>query len=121
MSTPAERKDRVRLNEHLKHDCGLTVFEHAGKMGLGGDCLEAAGLALQVWAAHPIGSSSRTRRLLPLSGRRRIGSASAWSDWLNTASEFRNRTDIHFRMRLIQRENAVMCDPVHTRCVFETV
>src|SRR4051812_21250200 len=26
----------VRLNEHLEHDCGLTVFEHACKMGLEG-------------------------------------------------------------------------------------
>ena len=26
----------VRLNEHLKHDCGLTVFQHACKMGLEG-------------------------------------------------------------------------------------
>src|SRR3954470_17676505 len=32
------RKSRpgVRLNEHLEHDCGLTVFQHACKMGLGG-------------------------------------------------------------------------------------
>ena len=26
----------VRLNEHLAHDCGLTVFQHACKMGLEG-------------------------------------------------------------------------------------
>src|ERR1700716_2786797 len=26
----------VRLNEHLQHDCGLTVFQHACKMGLEG-------------------------------------------------------------------------------------
>ena len=26
----------VRLNEHLEHDCGLTVFHHACKMGLEG-------------------------------------------------------------------------------------
>ena len=32
------RKSRpgVRLNEHLQHDCGLTVFQHACKMGLEG-------------------------------------------------------------------------------------
>jgi bifunctional non-homologous end joining protein LigD len=32
------RKGRhgVRLNEHLEHDCGLTVFQHACKMGLEG-------------------------------------------------------------------------------------
>jgi bifunctional non-homologous end joining protein LigD len=32
------RKSRpgVRLNEHLEHDCGLTVFQHACKMGLEG-------------------------------------------------------------------------------------
>ena len=30
------RKSRpgVRLNEHLAHDCGLTVFQHACKIGL---------------------------------------------------------------------------------------
>jgi bifunctional non-homologous end joining protein LigD len=26
----------VRLNEHLEHDCGQTVFQHACKMGLEG-------------------------------------------------------------------------------------
>ena len=32
------RKSRagVRLNEHLEHDCGQTVFQHACKMGLEG-------------------------------------------------------------------------------------
>src|SRR3954467_1214074 len=32
------RKNRpgVCLNEHLEHDCGLTVFQHACKMGLEG-------------------------------------------------------------------------------------
>jgi bifunctional non-homologous end joining protein LigD len=32
------RKSRhgVRLNEHLEHDCGSTVFQHACKMGLEG-------------------------------------------------------------------------------------
>ena len=32
------RKSRpgVRLNEHLAHDCGLTVFQHACKIGLEG-------------------------------------------------------------------------------------
>jgi bifunctional non-homologous end joining protein LigD len=32
------RKSRhgVRLNEHLEQDCGLTVFQHACKMGLEG-------------------------------------------------------------------------------------
>jgi bifunctional non-homologous end joining protein LigD len=32
------RKSRhgVRLNEHLEHDCGLTVFQHACKLGLEG-------------------------------------------------------------------------------------
>ena len=32
------RKSRpgVRLREHLRHDCGLTVFQHACKMGLEG-------------------------------------------------------------------------------------
>ena len=46
------RKGRpgVCLNEHLKHDCGLTVFQHACKMGLEGDRLEAIGIALSVGA-----------------------------------------------------------------------
>jgi bifunctional non-homologous end joining protein LigD len=26
----------IRFNEHLEHDCGLTVFQHACKMGLEG-------------------------------------------------------------------------------------
>ena len=26
----------MRLNEHLEHDCGQTVFQHACKMGLEG-------------------------------------------------------------------------------------
>jgi ATP-dependent DNA ligase len=32
------RKSRpgVRLNEYLAHDCGLTVFQHACKIGLEG-------------------------------------------------------------------------------------
>ena len=49
-ATPASilRKARhgVRLNEHLQHDCGLTVFRHACKMGLEGDRVKALGLAL---------------------------------------------------------------------------
>lgn len=39
-ATPASilRKARhgVRLNEHVEHDCGLTVFRHACRMGLEG-------------------------------------------------------------------------------------
>jgi hypothetical protein len=27
-------RNGVRLNEHLEHDCGLTIFQHACKMGL---------------------------------------------------------------------------------------
>ena len=46
------RKSRpgVRLNEHLEHHCGLTVFQHACKMGLRGHRVEATGLALPIWA-----------------------------------------------------------------------
>jgi bifunctional non-homologous end joining protein LigD len=29
-------RNGVRLNEHLEHDCGLTVFQHACRMGLEG-------------------------------------------------------------------------------------
>jgi bifunctional non-homologous end joining protein LigD len=31
-----QAKGGVRLNEYLAHDCGLTVFQHACKMGLEG-------------------------------------------------------------------------------------
>jgi ATP dependent DNA ligase domain len=42
------RKSRygLCLNEHLEHDCGLTVFQHACRMG--GDCLEADRIALPI-------------------------------------------------------------------------
>jgi ATP-dependent DNA ligase len=40
-----DRKSRhgVRLNEHLEHDCGLTVFQHACQMGLEGIVSERLG------------------------------------------------------------------------------
>ena len=31
-----QSRQGVRLNEHLEHDCGQTVFQHACKMGLEG-------------------------------------------------------------------------------------
>ena len=40
----------VRLNEHIAHPNGAAVFQHACKLGAGGDRLEAPGLALQVRA-----------------------------------------------------------------------
>jgi bifunctional non-homologous end joining protein LigD len=45
------RKSRhgVRLNEHLEHPDGLTVFQHACKMGLEG-MSRRAGIALPIWA-----------------------------------------------------------------------
>jgi hypothetical protein len=44
------RKSRhgVRLNGHLEHPEGDVVFRHACNMGLGGDCLEADGIALSI-------------------------------------------------------------------------
>ena len=33
---PAQGQAGVRLNEHLEHDCGLTVFQHACKLGCEG-------------------------------------------------------------------------------------
>ena len=33
---PPQGRHGVRLNEHLEHDCGLTVFQHACRMGLKG-------------------------------------------------------------------------------------
>ena len=44
------RKSRpgVRLNEHLEHDCGLTVFPARLQDGTGGHRLEAARLALSL-------------------------------------------------------------------------
>jgi hypothetical protein len=38
----------VRLNEHLEHDCGLTVFQHACRMGWKGSCPSAWDRAI-VW------------------------------------------------------------------------
>src|SRR3954469_13730151 len=35
-STLRKARHGVRLNGHLEHDCGLTVFQHACKMGLDG-------------------------------------------------------------------------------------
>ena len=57
------RKSRhgVRLNEHLEHDCGLTVFPARLQDGAGGDRLEAAGIALPI-RALPTGSSSKILR-----------------------------------------------------------
>ena len=42
------RKTRpgVRLNEHMEHPEGAVVFQHACKMGLEGNCLEAPGVAV---------------------------------------------------------------------------
>ena len=36
----------MRLNEHLEHPDDEAIFRHACKLGLGGDCVEAARLAL---------------------------------------------------------------------------
>ena len=33
---PAQGQGRVRLNEHLAYDCGLTVFQHACQLGCEG-------------------------------------------------------------------------------------
>ena len=43
----------VRLNEHLEHDCGLTVFQHACKMGLEGIVSKRLGSTLPL---RPIAS-----------------------------------------------------------------
>jgi bifunctional non-homologous end joining protein LigD len=54
----------VCLNEHLEHDCSLTVFHHACKMGLEG--LSQSGLGrVTDRAGRRTGSSSRTRRHRP--------------------------------------------------------
>jgi len=49
----------VRLNEHLEHDCGLTVFHHACKMGLEGIVSSGWGPVTDR-VARRTGSSSRT-------------------------------------------------------------
>src|SRR4051794_36862520 len=36
----------VRLNEHLEHECGMTVFQHACKMGLEGIVSKRPGRAI---------------------------------------------------------------------------
>ena len=38
----------VRLNEHLAHDCGLTIFQHACKMGLEGIVSKRSRFALPI-------------------------------------------------------------------------
>jgi ATP dependent DNA ligase domain len=57
------RKGRpgVCLNEHLEHDCGLTVFQHACKMGLEGIVL-ATGIALPNWALSRLVEVQEPRR-----------------------------------------------------------
>jgi bifunctional non-homologous end joining protein LigD len=60
----------IRFNEHLEHDCGLTVFQHACKMGLEGIVSKRLARAIGQ-AARRIGSSSRTRHVKPCGGRRR--------------------------------------------------
>jgi hypothetical protein len=54
----------MRLNDHLEHDCGPTVFQHACKMGL-------EGLSRSGWdrAIDPVGrgtDSSSGTRMRPL-------------------------------------------------------
>jgi bifunctional non-homologous end joining protein LigD len=60
----------VRLNVHLEHDCGLTVFQHACKMGLEGIVSKRLGSTYRS-GRSPTGSSSRTRKHRRLSGRLR--------------------------------------------------
>jgi bifunctional non-homologous end joining protein LigD len=48
----------VRLNEHLEHPDGLTVFQHACKMGLEGIVSTCSARAIGR-GVHPTGSSSR--------------------------------------------------------------
>ena len=69
------RKSRhgVRLNEHLEHDCGLTVFQHACKMGLEGIVSKRLGSRYRS-GRSPDGSSSRTlTRRRSVGRQRRIG------------------------------------------------
>jgi hypothetical protein len=71
------RKSRpgVRFNEHLAHDSGPEVFQHACKMGLEGIVSKRLGSRYQS-GRSPIGSSSRTRpRQQCGERRRRIGGA----------------------------------------------
>ena len=48
----------MRLNEHMEHDCGLTVFQHACQLGCEGIVSSASARAI-VLAARPTGSSSK--------------------------------------------------------------
>jgi len=58
-SIPRKSRPGVRLNEHLEHPDGLTVFQHACKMGL-------EGIVSKRWdrgrAGRRSGSSSRIRQ-----------------------------------------------------------
>jgi hypothetical protein len=61
-----ESRPGMRLNEHLEHDCGLTVFQHACKARLTLPFRPLAGLA-QVQENAPIRwAGSASRSLLPL-------------------------------------------------------
>ena len=57
------RKSRpgLRLNEHLEHACGLTVFQHACKLGWRASSRSGSARATAP-AGRPTGSSSRTRK-----------------------------------------------------------
>lgn len=58
------RKSRpgVRLNEHMEHPEGDVVFRHACKMGLEGDCFEAAGIALPIRALTGLAEVQKPKR-----------------------------------------------------------
>ena len=66
------RKSRfgIRLNGHLEHDCGLTVFSTPA--GSGARASSPSGWDRATGpAVHPTGPSSRTRRHQPLGARRK--------------------------------------------------
>jgi bifunctional non-homologous end joining protein LigD len=94
----------LRLNEHIEAD-GPTVFAHACKMGLEGMCPSVRRRATAP-AAHPTGSSRRTRLALRCSGR-----------WTKTGAADRDlgkpwpvRGRSRFALRLLRRVQPLSID-----------
>ena len=69
----------VRLNEHLEHECGLTVFQHACKMGLEEIVSKRLGSRYRA-DGRRTGSSSRIRQHRRSAVRRRRTGAEGADD-----------------------------------------
>ena len=61
----------IELNEHLEHDDGGLVFQHACKLWLRGHYLEAQRFALCVWPFAALDEDEEFRRVKRCSGRQK--------------------------------------------------